>query len=313
MNNSENKVEVVKTIRGSISSAKQNQKTVLICTNGYQTTDTHDATALYDYYKQNFQKDFPECEIELALLFEAHIVKTHHARLYEKKLRRVIEEYIAKGYRIYLMGYSFSCSLVAKMAHIYKNNIDRLILVAPIYDTILNNMIPNYLRYAKKFKVLQKKYGNRVSNSMGRHTVKGMFGLLCSIFYSILKNRRYLRHIKQDTLILRGDSDPMCSEHSMKKVLSKIKGNYAFYLYSGMNHTMLKTVRLNGIVFEDILHFAFNTPFLLEKREEIKKQEIVMTSHKLDEDGDEIPTFEEIFNQLDPDVDNDTVAREDQF
>ena len=76
---------------------------------------------------------------------------------------------------------------------------------------------------------------------------------------------------------------------------------------------MLKTVRLNGVVYEDILHFAFDTPFLIQKKEEIKQAKTLQAVRKLDEDGEEIPTFGEIFNSLDPDIDNDAVAREDQF
>ena len=313
MNNSKKEVKVVKTIKGSLSISKPESKTVLICTNGFQTTDSHDATGMFDYYRQTFQKDFPNCEVDPVLLFEAHDPKTHHHRLYEKRLRNAIEGYIAKGYRIILMRYSFSGALVSKMAYKYRNHVDKVILVAPIYDTILNNMIPGYLKYAKKFKDLQKKYGNRISSSMGRQTVKGMFGLLVSIFVSILANRKYMRHITQQTLILRGDVDPMCSEHSAKKVTSHLKGDYGFYLYGGMNHTMLKTVRLNGVVYEDILHFAFDTPFLIQKKEEIKQAKTLQAVRKLDEDGEEIPTFGEIFNSLDPDIDNDAVAREDQF
>lgn len=313
MTNSKNKVKVVKTIKGSLTIKEPTEKTVLICANGLQTTNLHDATGLFDYYKNNFQKDYPQCEVRCVLLFEAHLKETHHVRLYEKKLREVVEEYIAKGYHIVLMGYSFSCSLVAKMACKYKEKIDRVVLVAPIYDTILNNMIPNYLRYAKKFKVMQKKYGNRITASMNGQCVKGFLYLLFSIFVSVVINRKYLRRVKQEALILRGDMDPMCSEHSAKKVTSHMKANYGFYLYSGMNHTMLKTARLNGVVYEDILHYAFDTPFLIEKKEEIKKAELQVVKHNLDEDGEEIPTFSEIFNSLDPDIDNDTIAREDQF
>ena len=42
MNNSKKEVKVVKTIKGSLSISKPESKTVLICTNGFQTTDSHD-------------------------------------------------------------------------------------------------------------------------------------------------------------------------------------------------------------------------------------------------------------------------------
>lgn len=49
------------------------------------------------------------------------------------------------------------------------------------------------------------------------------------------------------------------------------------------------------------------------KRKRKSKAELQVVKHNLDEDGEEIPTFSEIFNSLDPDIDNDTIAREDQF
>lgn len=313
MNNSKDNTKVVKTTNGKLIFAKPTEKTVLICTNGFQTTDTHDAMGMHDYYVQKFQNDFPECEVAPVRLFEASDKKTHHSRIYEKRLQSAIESYIEKGYRIILMGYSFSGALVSKMAYLYRKHIDKVILVAPIYDTILNNMIPGYLRYAKKFKDLEKKYGSRVSSAMGRQTVKGMLGLLFTILYSILKNRKYMRRIQQDTILLRGDQDPMCSEHSAKKVLSSLQGNYGFYLYTGLNHTMLKSLRLNGIVYEDILHFAFDTPCLIQKKETFCLTNAKQEMRHYDEDGEEIPTFTEIFNGVDPDVDNDAVARQDQI
>lgn len=207
-----------KIIDESISFVTPTKRTVLLCANGFQTTDIHDATPMFDYFNQHFKKDYPLCEIVPVLLFEPSDTKTHHKKLYEKKLRAAIEKYIKEDCDIMLMGYSFSGSLVSKMAYVYKPYIKRVILVAPIYDTILNNMIPGYLKYAKKFSDLNKKYGDRVSKAMGRQTVKGLFPLLISIFLSILENRHYMKKITQDTLLIRGEADVMFTNHALKKV-----------------------------------------------------------------------------------------------
>lgn len=307
--------QVVKMVDQSISFVTPTKKTVLICANGFQTTDTHDAAPIRDYFVQNFQQDYPDCEVVPVLLFEPSDTKTHHKKIYEQRLSSAIEKYIDLGYDIMLMGYSFSGSLVSKMAYVYREHVSRVILVAPIYDTIMNNMIPGYLKYAKKFSQLQKKYGNKVSKAMGRQTVNGMFPLLVSIFLSILANRRYMRKITQETLVIRGLEDVMFTDHALKKVVSHLSAPHNVYLYPKTTHGCLKSVRLNGAVFEDILHFAFNTPFLLNTDSNIVVQE-KKTSEKavsLDADGEEIPTFGEIFMELDPDCNNDAIAREDEI
>ncbi len=74
-----------------------------------------------------------------------------------------------------------------------------------------------------------------------------------------------------------------------------------------MTHGILKTIKDNGIVFEDILHYSFDTPFILEKNTQnvVKKQEVKSTV-KYDSDGEVIPSFNEIFTDIDPDGDKET-------
>lgn len=303
-------VEVVRTKSANLKPVSIEKKTVLLCTNGFQTTDTHDFSQVYGYYMQNFSKDNPLCEVRMVPLFEASDKKTHHSHLYEKRLRKAIEEAISQGYEINLMGYSFSCALVSKMAYVYRKHVNSVILVAPIYDTILNNMIPGYLKYAKRFNDLKKKYGAKISNSMNRQTVQGMFFLMFSILRSILKNRKYMRHLDKRTLIIRGTDDVMCTSHSIKKIVNRLKGEYAFCLYSGMNHSILKSARLNGSVFDEILNFSFNTPFLVKRNETVKTQARKVIR---DEDGEEIPTFTDIIRDLDPDSLSDDLERKEQL
>lgn len=315
MNNLNEEKQVVKMIDQTISFNTPSKKTVLICANGFQTTDAHDATPIHDYFVENFQKDYPNCEVVPVLLFEPANRKTHRKKKFEQRLRKEIEHYIELDYDIMLMGYSFSGALISKMAHVYRDHVVRVILVAPIYDTILNNMIPGYIKYIRKFSKLQKKYGNKVSKAMGRQTVSGLLFLLVSIFFSILSNRRYFKKITQDTLVIRGEEDVMFTPHSLKKVTARLHCPHNVYLYPKAGHGCLKSARLDGPIFEDILHFAFNTPFLLKTATNIVVQEQKKQVQKVyfDADGEQIPTFGEIFEELDPDCNNDALAREDEF
>lgn len=303
----ENKPQVIKEINPKITFETPVRKTALLCLNGFQNSDVHDSIPMKDYFDQQFKKEYENCEVICVHLFFPADKKTHHHKKFEQALRKAIEEYIAKGYDIIIMGYSFSASLAAKMCRVYRKNITRAIFVAPVYDTILNHMIPGYIKYALKYQKLVKKYGAKMAKTMGRQTTAGLPGLLISIFSSILINRHYFRSVKCDTLLIRGSKDELCTEHSLKKVSSRIKGNMVRYTYPDFTHGILKTVHQNGVVYEDILHFCFNTPFLLERNIlEVNSKKTQKQMVRLDEDGEPIPTFSQIFEELDPDAEEQT-------
>jgi esterase/lipase len=309
-------VQVVKERNPKIEIYRPLRKTVLLCTNGFQTTDTHDSQPMKEYYENSFHKECPECEIELVKLFEPGDKKTHNKRYFEHRLEETIQKYIRLDYNIYLLGYSFSAALVCKMARKYQKQVLRLILVAPVYDTIINHMLPGYCKYAYKFHKLNKKYGKKVSKAIGRQTVKGLPGLLLAIFDSILSNRKYFSKVTQPTLLIRGTDDILFTEHALRKVSNKIKGENEVYLYPKMNHGILKSVRLNGIVYEDIFNFAFDTPYLLENNITVldkKNKKKIVPQEKVDEDGYVIPSFGEIFHQIDPEGDDYSVQQENEI
>lgn len=296
--------QITKERNSNIKIFRPFRKTVLICTNGFQTTDTHDSLPMQEYFNSNFKEEYKDCEIVLVKLFSPSDKKTHKMKVFEENLDNILQEYVKKDYDIILLGYSFSAALVAKMAKKYYQNISRVILVAPVYDTIVNNMIPSYIKYAWKFHKLNKKYGKKVSKAIGRQTVVGLPGLLIAIFGSILKNRKYFKSIKQPVLLIRGDEDILCTTHSIKRVKRALQGENMLYTYEGMTHGILKTVKLNGIVYEDILNFCFDTPYLIQKEEDVlftKSEEI--NKVKYDDDGNYIPTFAEIFAEIDPNED----------
>ena len=216
-----------------------------------------------------FAKDYPDCEIVPVQLFHPAEPKTHRAHLYEKILDEKIREYLGKGYDIVLMGYSFSAALACKMQNKYAGKIKKLILVAPIYDTIVNHMIEGYVKYVLKFRRLSKKYGHAVAKAMGRTTTKGMIGLLLSILRSILFCRGYYKKVSCDTIIIRGDDDELCTTHSLHKVRYKMKNRNILYTYHKMNHGILKTERANGPVYEDVLSYSFGTPRRIPTEESV--------------------------------------------
>lgn len=309
-------IQVIKEKNPKIEIFTPLRKTVLLCTNGFQTTDTHDSLPMKEYFENTFKDEFENCEVDVVKLFEPSDKKTHRTQYFEMQLDKAINEYIKKGYYIYLMGYSFSSALVCKMAKKYQKYILRIVLVAPIYDTLINNMIPGYIKYAYKFHKLNKKYGKKVSKAIGRQTVKGLPGLLISIFVSILENKKYFKKVTQPTLLIRGCDDVLCTTHAINKVSKKVKGETELYLYPKMTHGILKSVRLNGVVYEDILNFNFATPFKLETSAQIidkKKIEAPVDERKKDEDGYVIPTFSEIFTQIDPEGDEYSTQQENEF
>ena len=298
--------QVIKPENIGIDISTPTRKTVLICLNGFQVTDVHDAQPMKDYFDNNFAYEYDNCEVATVYAYLPAEKETHGKRDLEKAVKKAIEEYIAKGYDIILMGYSFSCSLASKMQYKYRNYIKRVIFVAPIYDSLVNGMIPHYISYYNKFRRLKKKYGKRLAKTMGRTTVRGMGGLLINIFRSLLANRHYFSKVKADALVIWGTDDILCTEHSVNKVMKKLKGKHVIYKYPGVTHGALKNIRDNGLIYEDILNFCFNTPYLLDRETIIENKAEEKIRQYVDEDGEKIPTFVEIFNSMDPEGDKET-------
>ena len=44
--------------------SKPARKTALLCTNGFQNADIHDATAMKEYFERNFAKDYPATPLQ---------------------------------------------------------------------------------------------------------------------------------------------------------------------------------------------------------------------------------------------------------
>lgn len=303
--------QVRKTIDPRIVIASPECRTALLCLNGFQNSDTHDATMMMDYFNEHFKESIEGCEVVPVQLFYPAKKETHHHRYFERQIASAIQDYARRGYRIILMGYSFSSSLACKMASKYSSLVDRVILVAPVYDTVRNGLIPHYIKYAWKFHKLNKKYGARMAKAMGRNTTQGMFGLLVSIFSSILINRHYVSKVRQDTLVIHGEQDILCTDHSIAIVLKKLKGNRNYYSYSNMTHGILKSLRENGIVYEDILNFSFGTPYLLERKEVSDFVNKAEKAYKTDENGERIPSFLEIFDEMDPEGEEETLQEQE--
>lgn len=299
-----NKIKVIKEKDKNIKFITPVKKTAILCSNGFQNSDTHDSFQLIEYFNTNFKKDYPQCEIVSVPLYEPADKKTHKAKIFKKRFESKIEEYHALGYEIILLGYSFSASLACKMQKKYPY-IKRLILVAPVYDTILNRMIPGYISYAYKFHKLTKKYGQKVANAIGRKTTNGLVSLLLAILKTVLLNRHYYRKVKCDTLILWGTADKLCTKHSMRKVNRMVKSNHILYKYDGLTHALMKSIKENACIFDDILHFAFNTP-IINQIDSLSIDKVKRSNVKVDEDGEVIPTFGEIINSIDPNIDEET-------
>ena len=86
-------LKIIKEQNPNIEINKPLRKTVLLCTNGFQTTDTHDSLPMQEYFNNVFKKEVPLAEIALVKLFEPSIKSTHKTKAFEKQLEDTIKEY----------------------------------------------------------------------------------------------------------------------------------------------------------------------------------------------------------------------------
>lgn len=148
-------------------------KTVIICTHGLIKDAPHD----FDEFKKYIDENYNDYEVRLLMLYDISDKRTYKYKRMASLLDATIADYESRGYRIILVGYSFSCGLCAKMTK--KHSIDRLVIVSPTLHILTQSGIRYYInmffkavRMRMKASVNKKrKQSLKKKNSLDRKSV----------------------------------------------------------------------------------------------------------------------------------------------
>ena len=230
-------------------------KTVVICLHGLIKDAPHD----FIPFKQYVEENNIDIEVNCLMLYDIANKKTYKYKNKLKLLDETISNYEKEGYRIILVGYSFSTGLVARMCK--NHSIYKAILISPVMHIITRSGINYYLSlFFKSCKMM----GKAVMDDLKRNRLKKMnslylFDLLCSCFYALHKTNRSFKYIKCPTLVMFGKKDEITYPKYLSQIRNQIdrKVDFKINFYPEANHVFIMSKKVDkSIYYKDMIEFA---------------------------------------------------------
>lgn len=229
-------------------------KTVVICLHGLIKDPIHD----FIDFKKYIEEHNVDLDVELVMLYDIKDKKTYSYKSKLFLLEKIISDYESKGYKIVLIGYSFSCGLTARMCKLHQ--IYKVVLVAPVLKIITKMGLKYY--YKIFIKSLKMRAKGTVNKKKRKRLIKMnslyLFDLLCSCFYVIHKTKRAFKYINCPTLCMIGKNDEITDPKYLCKIRKQIKSNINFDMrfYNDANHVFIMSTRVDkSNYYKDIVNF----------------------------------------------------------
>lgn len=235
-------------------------KKVLLCVHGFMVHDDHDFNLFETYFHE--QIDDPNLEIVKVFLYNRLNRKTIHHEAMFKELISITKKYIEEGYQVTLIGYSFSCSLVARAAKVL--NLDRVVFISPTNKLWKTKQIFKYVHIGLQSLKIRFKYGKKRSQRIMEKTkLTNTFKIALCIMRSTIKNRRYYKYVNVPCLIFKGQKDNLTLDSTIKEISHKIKSKYrGIYMFPNYDHFFIRSEgQFENEVFPLITKFAFEQQF----------------------------------------------------
>lgn len=249
---------------------KQDVKRVLLCLHGFKTASRHDCVDFQNYF--NSVNKNPNFEVQNVTFYQWGNPKTYHHAMFYDTCKKAVKEYLDKGYVVYILAYSFSASIGAKLCVEFPQ-IDKLVLVAPTTYLVKTRLLINYLAFAYKQICLKIKYRSKAKKIMKRNKTEGIIRLFWAMTFTLTSYRRYLKKLKCKVFMIKGAKDEFSINNTFSYVSYKAKNAITISkVYPGHNHTMFMDVKRAVPAFKDVLYFIFHIENfngdLLEEKED---------------------------------------------
>ncbi len=236
-------------------------KKIILLVHGFMVHDSHDFTWFFNYVTTC--EKYKNLEFKLVKLYERENPKTSKPKNMYKVLKNEVLYYQSKGYDVSLIGYSFSCVLVSKVAKDLK--LKAVIYFAPSLKLIKTNLFKTHIKNAFKSLKLRLKHGKeKAKKIMERTKTSGVVILSLHIFLTMLKYRKTFNS-KTNFFILRGADDTYCLQSDIVYILKKTKANHIKTLTikgKDWNHFFVRRDYLNAYEAELVYNFFVNENFV---------------------------------------------------
>lgn len=178
------------------------EKRVVLLVHGFMVHDWHDMAKFKKYMDDN---PLDHTSFELVYLYERENSKTSKLKAMINTLKAKVQEKIDEGYEVILLGYSFSCGIVAKVAK--EMNIKSVIYISPAVRLIKTKLFRTHIKNAFKVLKLKIKKGRKKADKIMKKTrTKGIVTLSYHISISMIKTKKYYKN-SVPFLLLRGCND----------------------------------------------------------------------------------------------------------
>lgn len=234
-------------------------KTVIICTHGLIKDAPHD----FDEFKKYIDENYNDYEVRLLMLYDISDKRTYKYKRMASLLDATIADYESRGYRIILVGYSFSCGLCAKMTK--KHSIDRLVIVSPTLHILTQSGIRYYINmFFKAVRMRMKASVNKKrKQSLKKKNSFYLVNLLFSCFYVLHRTRRSFRLIHQPLMLMFGEKDEITKPKYLCDILKDAERSpfVDMRYYKGANHTFIMSRSIDkSRYYSDIVAFSSGIP-----------------------------------------------------
>lgn len=198
-------------------------KKIVLLVHGFMIHDSHDFTWFYNHVSEC--EKFKDIEFKLVKLYSRVEPKTSKPKNMYKTLKNEVLFYMNKGYEVSLIGYSFSCVLVAKIAREF--NLKGVVYFAPSLKLIKTKLFSTHVKNAFKTLKMRLKHGKKKAKKiMERTKTSGVIILSLHIFYTMLKYRKCFKN-NVSYFVLRGKDDTYCLQDDIAWIISKSNANYS--------------------------------------------------------------------------------------
>jgi len=235
---------------------KQNVKRVLICLHGFETRNIHDCVEFKEYFDE--VNTNPNYEVDLFTFYDWGNNKTYKHKLFYEKCKNEVQKYYDKGYVVYILAYSFSASIGAKLCAEFPR-IEKLVLVAPTTYLIRTKLLISYLKIAGKQIKFKLKYKAKAKKVLKRTKNDGLIKLFFAMTGTILSYRKFLKRLDGKVLMIKGAEDEFSINNTFSYVSYKAKNAVTISkIYPGHNHIMFMERDKAICAYKDVLYFIFH-------------------------------------------------------
>jgi len=230
-------------------------KQVIICFHGFRTTnldESHDFYLFLQYINKN--KELYSGEVKLVNFYDLDNKTTFKPKQWLNIGYKIAEEYLEKGYTVYIVGYSVGAILAAAVASKYP--VEKIILLSPAFRLLGGKLLVNNLVYFLKYMKLRILHPKIVKRFKKKKKKTIPISLIFAMLGCIIRYHRMVKNVSSQALIVLGLQDkyvPMrAANYALKQMKSRDK---QLWLVDDVNHLFVFSPQIAPSIYKRLLQF----------------------------------------------------------